>query len=241
MADDSMPKGSVKKFTPDGESKLYQGHSVIALLPENSPLRDTLKQIRQALENHELAETAFPNDALLPEDSWHMTVFICVRDLERNQQVMPRPGYADNIKKVSGLEGPYDEWLEYTISTLQGLELDDTLKPPYELTVKRQIPEIKHTIGLALEPHSSSLLGLRERLSEATGIELRSPDAFQFHLTIAYMTRHLNEEEKDALKGLVEDILQYGPDTVQFGKVELCSFQDMQAFEPEVTVAQADY
>ncbi|CEN62892.1 hypothetical protein ASPCAL09521 [Aspergillus calidoustus] len=242
MADHSMPPGSIKKFWPNGVSKIYRGHSVICHLPEDSPLRETIQEIHEALAELDFAGTAFPGEALLPETSWHMTVFICVRDLERAPNVMPGDGYADDIKYESGLTGPYEDWLEYTRSVLEDLELDESSKPPYRLAVQRKIPEITHSVALALQPlpDSGSLVGLREELSKATGIRHLNHDSFKFHITLAYMTRVLSEEEKSIIRGVVEEILAEAPETVEFREVSLCSFQNMQAFNVEVTLADAE-
>jgi hypothetical protein len=242
MAEHSMPPGSIKKFWPNGASKVYRGHSVICHLPEDSPLRETIQEIHEALADLDFASTAFPGEALLPETSWHMTVFICVRDLERAPTVMPGYGYADDIKHMSGLTGPYEDWLEYTKSALGGLDLDEESRPPYCLEVRRTIPEITHSIALALQPlpGSGSLLALREELSEATGIRHPNHDSFKFHITLAYITRVLSEEEKRDIKFVVEEILANAPDDVDFTEVSLCSFEDMQAFNVEVTLADAE-
>ncbi|KAL2864695.1 uncharacterized protein BJX67DRAFT_360585 [Aspergillus lucknowensis] len=171
-----------------------------------------------------------------------MTVFIGVRDLERAPNVMPGDGYAEDIKRQSGLTGPYEEWLEYTRSALQDLQLDDTSQPPYLLAVQREIPEIRHSVALALQPlpNSGSLLGLREKLSEATGIRHTNHDSFKFHITLAYMTRELSEEEESIVRGVVEEALAGAPEAVEFNEVNLCSFQNMQAFNVEVPLANAD-
>ncbi|KAL2811572.1 hypothetical protein BJX63DRAFT_433249 [Aspergillus granulosus] len=169
MAEHSMPPGSIKKFWPNSASKVYLGHSVTCHLPEASPLRETIQAIHEALAELDFSDTALPGEALLPETSWHMTVFICVRDLERVPNVMPGDGYAEDIKHKWDLTGPYKDWLEYTRSALQDLELDDASKPLYRLAVQREIPEIRHSVVLALQPLSNpgSLLGLWEELSEA--------------------------------------------------------------------------
>ncbi|KAL4930365.1 RNA ligase/cyclic nucleotide phosphodiesterase [Aspergillus undulatus] len=244
MASDSdfMPAKSVKKFYPDGSSKVYRGHSVIALLPTESPLRSTLNEIHNALSTHYLRPSLFPDEALLPPTSWHMTVFIGVRDLERAPAVMPHDYYAEDIKATSGLDGPYEDWLNYTRSQLLsqgGLPTDAA--PPYELIVSRAVDEIEYQINIPLELSRNSrgnLLYARDELSEQTGLRFPNHDSPRFHITLAYMVRAPDFEEAATLKELVDSYLAYAPRTVVFPFVGLYSFEDMQNFNVEVDLSE---
>jgi hypothetical protein len=222
-----LPPKVIKKFHHDGSSKTYLGNSVICQLPQDSPLAATLRGLRQTLSQHEHSDL-FKNEALLPASSYHMTVFICVRDLERGENVMPKDGYAPEIKERSGLTGPYDEWLEYTIQQVEKVSLEDKMQPPYKFFVEKEAPHIGYSIGVRLEatPDTSPKLAeLRYQLERFTGIT--APASYIFHVTLAYLLRMPTPEEATELKALVESHLANAPDIVEFPAASLCSFENM--------------
>ncbi|KAL4971002.1 RNA ligase/cyclic nucleotide phosphodiesterase [Aspergillus stella-maris] len=241
MTELSMPDKSVKKFYPDGTSKVYRGHSVISPLPRDSPLRTTLNEVYDALSNHDLREDLFPEEALLPPDSWHMTVFIGIRDLERGANVMPGDGHADYIKKEWGLNGSYEQWLDYTKAQLESQGgLSFKAAPPYELKVEKDIDQIVYHIAIPLDPTPETwakLTNARNQLSDQTGIRFPNHDTPRFHITMAYLVRGPEYDEATELKELVDDILVEAPDTVEFPSVGLHSFEDMQSFKLEVDLS----
>ncbi|KFY27532.1 hypothetical protein V493_03436 [Pseudogymnoascus sp. VKM F-4281 (FW-2241)] len=224
----------IKKFHHDGSSKTYRGHSVICQLPPDSPLTATLRSLRQTLSQHRHADL-FKNEALLPDSGYHMTVFICVRDLERGENVMPREGYATDIKQRSGLTGPYDEWLEYTIRQVRDVALKEHMRPPFTFSVEKELPQIKYSIGVRLQATPDTrpkLADLREQLAELTGIT--APNSYVFHVTLAYLLREPTAEEADELKALIEGHLANAHKIVELPAVSLCSFENMQGFTPQV-------
>lgn len=226
----------VKKFHHDGSSKPYLGHSVICQLPLDSPLAVILKGVRQELSQHKHSEL-FRNEALLQDTGYHMTVFICVRDQERGPNVMPGEGYATDIKERSGLEGPYDEWLEYTIQKSRAVALEEHMRPPYRFSVEKEIPQIGYSIGVRLgaTPETRPKLAhVRQQLSDHIGIP--PPDSYVFHVTLAYLLRDPTPEEASELKALVESHLAQAPEFVEFPTVGLCSFENMQGFTRQVTL-----
>nr|XP_040698850.1 uncharacterized protein ASPSYDRAFT_93067 [Aspergillus sydowii CBS 593.65]OJJ55044.1 hypothetical protein ASPSYDRAFT_93067 [Aspergillus sydowii CBS 593.65] len=244
MQDDpSMPAGSRKKFTPDGTSKPYHGHSVICHVPPDSPLRPTLNRIRAALASHPLAQSILPGECILPDESSHMTVFICVRNRERGENVMPWLGaHAQAAVDQIGLDGDYNEWLDYTASRVAALAetLSPAAQPPYVLDLAPEIPPIGATIGLRLHPRDDALWDLREELSAATGIRHDNHDDYKFHVTLAYTVRQVMPDEEAELRAVVEKELVDAPSTVVFPRVALCSFEDMQNFDVEVVLGDVD-
>ncbi|KFY40146.1 hypothetical protein V494_03619 [Pseudogymnoascus sp. VKM F-4513 (FW-928)] len=205
----------VKKFHHDGSTKTYRGHSVICQLAPDSPLAVALKGLRQELSQHKLSEL-FKDEALLPGTNYHTTIFICVRDLERGENVMPGEGYATEIKENSGLTGPYDEWLEYTIKQVRAVSLEESMRPPYKFTLGNEIPPIGYSIGVRLHatPDTTSKIAhLRQQLAQATGIAVQYSNVF--HVTLAYLLRDPTENEADELKTLVESHLAKVPEDVE--------------------------
>lgn len=230
-----MPSKVVKKFHHDGSSKTYLGHSLVCPLPCNSDLAATLKNLRKGLSEHRLS-FLFNNEALLPDSSWHMTVFICIRDQERAEDVMPRDGYAANLKNDVGLTGPYNDWLLYTIKQVEGLELKPDARPPYRLVIDKNVPRIRYSIALRLHPTTDSLLKLRDQLAQQTGIKHTNHDSFAFHITLAYLLREPTQVKAEELGNFVEHYLENGPAEVEFRTVSLCAFEDMQRFNTRVVV-----
>lgn len=234
MSIPSLHSKVIKKFHHDGTSKTYLGHSVICQVPPDSLLGATLKGLRQELSQHEHSEL-FKNKALLPDTNYHVTIFICVRDLERGADVMPREGYATDIKERSGLTGPYDEWLEYTKQQVRAIPMEEHMRPPYSLLLDKEIPQIGYSIGIRLRatPDTSiRLADLRQQIAQLTGI--KAPDSYVFHVTLAYLLRDPTTKEADELKALVESHLDKVPEVVELPTVGLYSFENMQGFAPQV-------
>ncbi|OBT63742.1 hypothetical protein VE03_06192 [Pseudogymnoascus sp. 23342-1-I1] len=137
-----------------------------------------------------------------------MAVFICVRDLERVENVMPGEGYATDIKERRGLTGPYDEWLEYTIQKVQAVALGEHMQPPYSFVVEKEIPRIGYSIGVRLRatPDTSPKFAhLSQQLAQLT--DITAPDSNVSHVTLAYLLRDPTPKEADDLKALVESHL----------------------------------
>lgn len=141
-----------------------------------------------------------------------------------------------------GLDGNYNEWLDYTISRVEALSLDlpASAQPPYVLDVAPEIPPIGATIGLRLHPKDDALWNLREELSEATGIRHDNHDNYKFHVTLAYTVRQVTPDEEAELRAVVERELVDVPSTVVFPTVALCAFEDMQNFDVQVVLGDAN-
>lgn len=227
-----VPDKVKKKFHSNGTSKEYLGHSVICPLPLDSPFRQILTNIRNDLRNSRF-EHLFANEALLPEANWHTTIFICLRDQERGPDAMPREDLGgDNLTGK-----PYDDLLEYTRGRVGNMRLDQQLKPPYYFEVTRQVPRVDYSIGLKLEPIGATkeALGkLRERLSQQTRIVIHDEKNYVSHITLAYLLQHPTKEESTQISQLIEQHLNDRIQTIEFDRVGLFSFRDMQSFVCEV-------
>jgi hypothetical protein len=227
-----MHRNVARKFNSDGRNKPYRGHSVICQLPPDSPLASTLRSLRQELRQYREAESLFKHEALMPNDSWHTTLFIGIRDQQREPDVMPGEGCASDIKgRQGGLDGPYDEWLQWTVGQLRGKELADYMSPPYTMNLTSQIPRIEYSIGIKLEPTPETgdkIAHLREWLAVQTG--LPKPTSTVFHITLAYLLIVPTETERQELMALVQGHIAEASTEVVFPVVDLCSFEHMQGF-----------
>jgi hypothetical protein len=223
----------VKKFNPDGSSKQYLGHSVICQLPPDSHLTRVLRDLRSELSQHHLS-SLFAGEALLPDDSYHCTIRVGIRDQQRGENVMPGDGYAEELKDRRGLNGPYEDWLDWSVSTLRGTQLDGSTAPPYTMVLSQGPPICDYSIGLVLEPTpdtAEKIQNFRQLLGQKWGLPV--PKNTVYHITLAYLLRAPTKDESNELKALVQARLADVERVIEFSTVDLCSFEDMQGFVPK--------
>jgi hypothetical protein len=246
MAAPALHPSVNRKFHHDGSSKTFRGHTVICGLPSDSPLATTLRGLRQELSQHKHSDL-FSNEALLPESSYHMTVFDIMCDQKRGANTMPGEGYATDIKERCGLTGPYEDWLEYSTQKVQAFVLPENMRPPYNMIIEKKGHLAAHGIELKLKPDDSAELGrgvelklrttsdsvekldyIRNKLAQQIGIT--PPSNYYFHLTLAYLLRDPTPTEVEELEAVIERHLTSAPAVVEFPRVDFCTFEDMQAF-----------
>ncbi|PDT02305.1 hypothetical protein CO666_21295 [Rhizobium chutanense] len=211
------PTGVHTKFNLDGSVRAFPGNTIICHLAPASRLYAALSSLYGALEISDLAGLY----TLLPPSSWHMTVFEGVCDQVR------QPGFwPDDL----GLDVPLAECDALFADKLSAFDLGSA--PSYRLRIAGWQPLV-NGIALRLAPESAEEMRLRrvrDRLSEL--LQLRHPghEDYVFHLSIAYLIRHPDEEQRAALSALLFELLSGLPDEFELGAPEFCRFADMFAF-----------
>lgn len=213
------PSGVGKKFNIDGTVRDFPGNTIICHLDEGADLNSALMQLHSDLQASQLA----PLYSLLPPPSWHMTVFEGVLDAMRGPEHWP----SDLPNSV-----PLDECDRFFAEKLR--TFDTQLDRPLTLDIVGWRPLVDG-IGLHLVPAGSSeetvLRDLRNRLADLLRMRHTGHDDYAFHLSIAYLIRHPDRSQLNALSALLESSLRSFPKQVSFGAPEFCRFEDMFEFK----------
>ncbi|KAI1262933.1 RNA ligase/cyclic nucleotide phosphodiesterase [Xylariaceae sp. FL1019] len=221
----AYPPGIPSKFAADGTVVRFPGNTLLCHIPQNSPLQPVLRSIYSAINRHPKLSKVF---RLLPPESWHMTVLDGFREEECEGGMWPK-----------GLsKRPLSEMTEILTVSLKkiGLELEKQgLAPPYRV---RFVGFDNKPVGLALvikgatEDEERRLRRLRDVLAEVLGYRAPNHDRYGFHVSVAYLLRHLDEENLDGeMNDLLDKEIKAGRGTeFSLGAVEFCTFEDMFSF-----------
>ncbi|KAH0841384.1 hypothetical protein AYO21_04981 [Fonsecaea monophora] len=223
LARSPYPEGVPVKFSPDGLAQRYPGNTTICHIPLDSPLISGLRAIHDALGSHATLAHFF---RLVPPETWHMTVLDGVREIECEGDMWP-----EDLEKR-----PLDE---YTVEFSKTLgELGDQLQseglaPPYKMRVRGFDPAV---VGVGLEIEGATdeeekrMRRLRDRLADAMGFRAPRHDMYIFHVTVAYLLRHVDGDDRLALNKTFAELLPKVKMEFDLGAVEFCVFQDMCAY-----------
>jgi hypothetical protein len=214
------PLGVPSKFDQDGIVQSFPGNTIVSHLSPSSALYASLLVLHEKL----LASSFSPILGMLPAPSWHMTVFEGVCDQVRQPSHWPSD---------LPLSAPLEECTELFKKKLAGFDLG-AAQPPYHLVVSG-LDALKIGISLRLElrtaAEGSSLRGLRDRLADELGYRHPSHDVYRFHLSIAYLLRHLTAKQEEELTALLMEHFESMPREFELGAPEFCTFEDMFAFK----------
>ncbi|KAK1827181.1 DUF1868-domain-containing protein [Podospora conica] len=214
------PLGVPSKFDANGNVQPFPGNTIIAHLPHNSELFGSLLQLHGRLAASPLA----PLIALLPPESWHMTLFVGVCDTVRDV-----PGHWPQDIPT---DAPLEQCTQHLARKLSEFELGEDA-PPYRLTVDG-FSSFDVGILVRLRPRTpeegTRLRRLRDRLSDTTGLRMPNHDCYELHLSMAYFLRHLDGGQRAILGRLLEDHMSGMPREFELGGPEFCTFEDMFSF-----------
>jgi hypothetical protein len=217
------PRGVPSKFTPDGAVQPFPGNTIVCHLSPSAPLFAAMQRLYAALAASPLA----PLYTLLPPASWHMTVFEGVCDQVRDPAHWPAP-------EVAAPDASLAEVTAAFAARLQGFEPGEAGRPPYRMRVVGYDP-LKVGIGLTVvgetDEELARLRGLRDRLAERLGMRFPQHAVYGLHLSMAYLLRHLNEEQERGLKALLDSFLGDVGVPFELGTPEFCTFEDMFRFD----------
>ncbi|CAK7274540.1 hypothetical protein SEPCBS119000_006225 [Sporothrix epigloea] len=211
------------KFSVDGFAQRYPGNTIICHLPTDSPLIEGILQVQKTLGTH---PTYAKSIRFMPPSSFHMTVFDGVRETECEPGMWPE-----------GLEkNPLDETTSVFSVKLRklGRQLaDEGLAPPYRMRfAKFSLPEIG--IGLevrgATDAEEARMRLLRDRLADTLGFRAPNHNAYIFHVTTAYMIRHVDGPDLVELQNTLASLVPLVDQEFELCATEFCTFEDMDTF-----------
>ncbi|KAJ6139799.1 RNA ligase/cyclic nucleotide phosphodiesterase [Penicillium samsonianum] len=217
------PIGVPCKFSPDGVAQRYPGNTTICHISPSSSLQTGLRNVYTALSSHPTLGSVI---RLVPPESWHMTVLDGVRESECQPGMWP-----DGMEKKRLVE--YTEDFTKSLREL-GRELSkESLAPPFRMRVRGFDAGI---VGSGLEVEGATaeeeqrMHRLRDRLADAVGFRAPNHETYQFHVTIAYLMRHVDGVDRVEFNRTLTEHLASVRIEFELGAVEFCTFEDMCAY-----------
>ncbi|KAJ1566736.1 hypothetical protein HK405_008625 [Cladochytrium tenue] len=242
-----------RKFTADGGFRRFPGNTFIFPLPAASPLRAPLLALHAALGDAAAADGGEGGlgqaITLLPPSSWHMTLFQGVLDQERGQPARASDGGDGGTSSTAvgdGVLWPSDVAFDAPLADvtalfarkMAGFDMNTTM--PVRMAVAgrkkdgitlRLVP-VADAASVADWSGDTGLRHLRDQLAELFAIRAPQHDAYEFHLSLAYVVRHLSAEQRRLVASTIDGYISAMPDTFELGPPEFCEFDDMSEFRP---------
>jgi hypothetical protein len=220
-----IPRDTRLKFNPDGSRRPFAGNTIICHLPQQSRVRDTVTAVGDALRSSSFA----PKLAILPSDSYHVTILGGVNDVDRNETEWPK----DIPMKASILE--CNRIVGQRFEQFKNVE---ELPLRFRLDKERtQAPQLAS--GLQLVPADPNeklkLSGLRYHLADDVfRYRAKNHETFGFHISLAYQMSGFTSEETQEYENILQHhlpIIATAAPVIELGVPEFCTFEDMYRFE----------
>jgi len=220
-----IPRDTLLKFNPNGSPRAFAGNTVICHLPQQSRFRDTVVALGGALRSSSFGAKL----AVLPGDSYHVTILSGPNDRDRNRYGWPsdipiNASIAECNRVIGGRIARFRMHGELPIRFC--LDKGKTVAP--------QRPS-----GLQLVPADTEeklkIRRLRNQMAdEVFRYRAADHDTFGFHISLAYQMRNLTVVERREYQNILEQhlhaIIASAP-VIEFGVPEFCTFENMYRFE----------
>ena len=214
----SCVTGEFKKFYPDGNARTFKGNTFICHIPKDSSF------FRFAnYSAGELSILDFHNKlALLPKDSYHMTIFEGICDDVRIE---------NNWVKNMPLDTPFTDMMAYFFNSIPKL-----YKPEgFTMNAKKlRVQDNFEGIQFLMEPYNleeeKKLKRFRKVIKDVTGMVNHNEENYEFHVSISYIIMEFTDSEKESIFNKLEMInkrLTSDFNKVSLGPVEYCYFDNM--------------
>ena len=210
-------KGAENKFDDRGNPLPFPGCTIICNIPLNTNLSDQIISLQKNIENFNPEKTYF----YLPPSSFHMTLFDCCNFNTKNTNYWP---------------SDIDPDMDYKDIAVELNERIQNYIFPKEFNLKLKMFFGGYSIILEAysEKDEKILRNCRDELSSSLKIKFENHQRYNFHITLAYILRELNQIE---IKNLIEfnknlslDFSKKFP-KITFTKPEMCTFEDMLQFK----------
>lgn len=206
------------KFTPDGHVLPFPGNTFLCHIDQNSRAFVALCKMQDALMQGAHAQFF----TFLPKSSFHMTVFCGVSGVSLRSD-----GWPEGFPQDTSLDAFNSAFLD---------RLGDT-RFPEKMRVSANYLYGGYSIRAnAADPSQERVLrGLRNHLRDKTGLFRPDHDSYEFHITLAYPTTWMDEQEARELVEISNCIFAAHRDEleeIELGPVEFCVMDDMHEFRP---------
>ena len=217
-------KDATLKFDRQGRAKPFQGNTVVAHLPAQSAFLEATTELHRDLSNAAFA----PKLALLPPESYHMTLYSGANDQSRDDSNWP-----GGVRRDASMA----ECNRIVLARMQAARLVADF--PLRLRIDN---EGTLTYGRACtlrmtgadQASNRNLHGIRKQLADTFQTTLREPDQYGLHISIAYTMEEFSPQEMQHYRQLlathVRQLNSICP-VLELGLAEFCTFQDMYRFD----------
>lgn len=209
------------RFNDKAEFLPEPGNTIVAHVADGSKTQNALIDLRCKM----LALPGAGHFAFTPVSSYHMTVFQGVIEYRRREGFWP---------PELPLDATIDAATAHMIERLKDLPKSQRFKvkpiavTPMGLSVAGATPEDER-----------ALRAFRDRLADCFGYRHPDHEAYEFHITMAYLIDFMvPDEARDharAIAALSGEFLSQIT-TIELGTSDFCTFDDMNHFEPVVSV-----
>lgn len=208
-----------RKFFADGAPRMFPGTTIICFVSPDSPIGVAGHALQ-----HRLRKRFGPKFAMLPPDSFHMTVMdLLCGDIRTPEHWSSR----------LDLDAPLADTDGFFMAQVRQVAAPNGATMRYNGIV----PSSNVMFGLTGidDSTSTALRAYRDAIAEATGVRHPNHNTYGFHMSLAYRIIELDPDEETALAELYRDWeaeMAHQTLTVTLGTPELCFFDDMVAFIP---------
>ncbi|MGL4239178.1 DUF1868 domain-containing protein [Tabrizicola sp.] len=219
--------GEGGKFTPQGEVLEHPGNTFLCHIDPTSVFYDRLSAVQDGLQAGPWGECM----TFLPKPSFHMTVFCGISGAPLGADGWPEG--MDRSATLGEITALYIERLS-RLAAPSGYRVRPVgANGPVSIRMQPDGPE-----------ETAQLRGLRDVLSNLTGLNRPDHFTYNFHVSLAYMTRLLSCEEAEELLTASETLFarhlrNLGP--VELGPVAFCRFETMCRFDTLGTLGSGGY
>jgi hypothetical protein len=220
-----IPRDTRLKFNPDGRPRPFAGNTVVCHLPQQSRFRDAVAALGDALRSSSFAGKL----AVLPSDSYHVTILGGLNDQDRT-----RYGWPSDLP----INAPIAECNRIIGERITRFRMHSELPIRFCVDKERTVA-LQRASGLQLVPADATerlkLQMLRDRMAaEVFSYRAADHDTFEFHVSLAYqMSGFTTEERRDYQSELARHLptIVAAASVIEFGVPEFCTFEDMHRFE----------
>jgi hypothetical protein len=220
-----------RKFSAEGKVLPFAGNTILCHVPQQGDGFDRFDRLLTIY--RELPDHAFSRKlAILPTSSYHMTVLDGANQDNRRKPswptLFPRDASLESCSKAL-IERLRDFRLHCELPLRMIVDEGDRASGPLTLPLRP-----------ADEAEEHKLRQLRARLAEALGVQLRQPDSYGFHITIAYRFAEFTPaEEADYRQALSKWKARLAAEigVLQLRAPEVCTFADMYAYRSYYALA----
>ena len=219
---------AARKFMPDGRARHFSGNTIISKVLPGSPLAAMLEAVRREFSAQRYAHCL----KLLPQASYHMTVFEGVTERSRVAGLWPANLPLDASMAVCHrhMERALAGWNHACPLPLK--------MRPVELSAGRH-----PGAALKLAPfdlgEENKLRRLRDQLSDRLMIRTPDHDDYEFHISLGYLLKTMSDAELLAYattRATHLARLTAAFPVIEFGAPQFCTFNDMLTFNCRLTL-----
>ncbi|WP_082522346.1 DUF1868 domain-containing protein [Acidovorax sp. Root402] len=228
-APEAHPRDVGRKMNADGTVRGFVANTFIGHLAqqgEDFAVFDAFLDIYREFPRHAFSQKI----GLLPPSSYHITVFGGLNDVDRGTSNWP-----PSIPVDRSIESVTTQYLR-ELRNLPKLSAEPFL---FDID-KSQRPSLQKegALTIPLRPLDNStdrrLRAIRDQLSTLSGLRRRDHDSYQYHVTIGYFFRFLNEQEahdlSDSTARWMEGLAAL-PRKPRISSIYFCRLRDMYAYE----------